>query len=272
MLLLTLLLALTDPPAVSVQSAQPRILILGYHEVEPDGLPPHPVIARETAPPTKNEMARFTISTEAFRQQLDALAAHGYTVVPLEDVVDFVAGRRATLPARSAAITVDDGWRSTKSEIARELNGREQPFTAFIYARVVDRHSHHPYNLSWDDVAELARGGVDVESHTYSHSFLSRARHAEMDDDAYADWLDDELLGSRESIALHSGRPVKFLAYPFGDYDAGVKAAAKAAGYSAAFTVTPGVVTRLSDPFALKRYLILHDTTQHEFERWLEGR
>jgi peptidoglycan/xylan/chitin deacetylase (PgdA/CDA1 family) len=267
-LLLTLLLALTDP----VQSAQPRIVILGYHEVEPDGLPPHPVIARETAPPTKDEMARFTISTEAFRQQLDALDEHGYTVVPLEDVVDFVAGRRATLPARSAVITVDDGWRSTKSEIARELAKREQPFTAFIYARVIDRHFHHPYNLAWDDVAELAKQGVDVESHTHSHPFLPRARHAEMNDDAYAEWLDKELRDSRERIAEHSRRPVKFLAYPFGEYDAGVIAAAKAAGYSAAVTVTPGVVTRLSDPFALKRYLILHDTTLQELERWLEGR
>jgi peptidoglycan/xylan/chitin deacetylase (PgdA/CDA1 family) len=243
------------------QSAQPRIIILGYHEVEKDGLPPHAVVPRGIAViPTADEMARYTVSTEAFRQQMDALDAHGYEVIALADVVEYLTGRRATLPARSAVITVDDGWRSTSTEIAPELARRGWPFTAFVYPRVIEQHAHHPYNLTWPEVDALAAEGVDVESHTYSHPFLSRAGS-----------LDDELNCSRDVIAAHIVQPVRFLAYPYGDYDDGVIAAAKVAGYEAAVTVTPGLVTKRSNPFALERYLLHHDTTLQEFERWLEA-
>ena len=245
------------------ESAQPRIIILGYHEVEDDGLPPHAVIPRgRAAASTDDEMARYTVSTEAFRQQLDALDLHGYEVIALADVVDYVTGRRETLPARSAVITVDDGWRSTATKIAPELAKRGVPFTAFVYPRVIEQHSHHPYNLTWSQVNALAKSGVDVESHTYSHPFLSRARQS----------LDDELSCSRAVIAVHTAQPVRFLAYPYGDYDEGVIDAAKAAGYEAAVTVKPGLVTKRSNLFALERYLLHHDTTLAEFEEWLEAR
>ncbi|HEX3069222.1 MAG TPA: polysaccharide deacetylase family protein [Thermoanaerobaculia bacterium] len=262
-----LLLALTISPPPN----PPRIIILGYHEVEEDGLPPHEVIPRSGAAPTPDEMERYTISTAAFQQQLDALDRHGYEVIPLADVVDYVDGRRSMLPPRSAVITVDDGWRSTKTEIAAELAKRNWPFTAFVYPRVIDAHSHHPDNLTWSDVAGLAANGADIESHTYSHPLLSRAHSSIADEANYAPFLDDELRCSRAEIENHIQQPVTFLAYPYGDYDDAVIAAAKAAGYDAAVTVTPGLVTRQSNPFALNRYLVVHDTTLQQFEEWLEG-
>src|SRR3954470_14604929 len=243
------------------ESEQPRIIILGYHEVEDDGLPPHAVIPRGVAAsPTADEMERYTVSTEAFRQQLDALDAHGYEVIALADVVDYLNGRRATLPARSAVITVDDGWRSTSTEIAPELAKRGWPFTAFVYPRVIEQHARHPYNLTWSEVNALAKSGVDIESHTYSHPFLTRAGS-----------LDDELNCSGDVLAAHTGQPVRFLAYPYGDHDDDVIAATKNAGYEAAVTVTPGFVTKRSNLFELPRYLLHHDTSLAEFERWLEG-
>jgi len=266
-LLFALALAAAPPP---VPSATPHIVILGYHEVEADGLPAHETIPRgEATANTADEMQMYTVSTPTFRRQLDALAKHGYTVVPLEDVAAWLAGSKATLPERTAVITVDDGWRSVRTVLADELLRRRWPFTAFVYPRVIDRHSHHPFNLTWDEVAALARQGVDVQSHTYAHPFLSRARHADLSDAAYAEWLAGELRQSRDLIVAHTGRPVRFLAYPYGDYDAGVLAAARAAGYAAAVTVSPGAVTRTSNLLALPRYLVYHATTDAEFESWL---
>jgi len=262
---LLIALAISPPPN------PPRIIILGYHEVEEDGLPPHEVIPRPGAAATPDEMALYTISTSAFQQQLDALDRHGYEVIPLADVVDYLAGRRPALPPRSAVITVDDGWRSTTTVIAPELAKRDWPFTAFLYPYVIDAHSHHPYNLTWSEVAGLAMDGADIESHTYSHPLLSRAHAAIGGGSNYAQFLDDELRCSRATIEEHINQPVRFLAYPYGDYDAGVITAARTAGYDAAVTVTPGPVTRQSNPLALNRYLVFHDTTLPQFEAWLEG-
>ena len=257
-------------PATPAASSDPRIVILGYHEVEPDGLPPHATVPRGTAAAnTTDEMKRYTASTEAFSQQLDALARNGYTVVSMAHVADFLAGKRATLPARSAVITVDDGWRSVKTTMAPELARRGLPFTAFVYPRVIDAHARHPFNLTWDEVTSLSKSGVDFQSHALTHPFLSRARHADLSDTAYAAWLANELRDSRTAITSRTKMDVRFLAYPYGDYDEGVIAAARAAGYAAAVTTTRGPATRTSNPFALPRYLIHHDTTLAEFEGWL---
>ena len=275
-ILLSLLIVTAAPaaaPATPAESADPRIVILAYHEVEPDGIPPHGTVPRGIAVmPSSDEMQRYTSSTEAFSQQLDALAQHGYTVVSMADVADFLSGKRTTLPARSAVITVDDGWRSVKTTMAPELARRSMPFTAFVYPRVIDAHDHHPFNLTWDDVAALSKSGVDIESHAFTHPFLSRARHAELSDAAYAAWLAKELADSRSSIAAHTKKEVRFLAFPYGDYDEGVLAATRAAGYAAAVTTSRGLASRTSNPLTLPRYLIHHDTTLAEFEGWLEGR
>lgn len=262
---LLIALAISPPPT------PPRILILGYHEVEENGLPLHPVIPRSGEAPTPDEMALYTISTPTFQQQLDALDRYGYEVVPLADVVDYVNGRRSELPPRTAVITVDDGWQSTATVIAAELAKRNWPFTAFVYPRVIDAHSHHPDNLTWSEVGDLAMNGADIESHTYSHPLLSRAHASIADESNYEQFLDDELRCSRATIEYRIDQRVRFLAYPYGDYDDGVIAAAKAAGYDAAVTVTPGLVTRQSNPFALDRYLVFHDTTLQQFDTWLEG-
>src|SRR2546423_1553135 len=138
--------------------AAPRILILGYHEVEPDGVPAHEVIPRElAAAPTPDEMDRYTISTATFCMQLDALQAHGYTAISFATLAEYLSGARATLPKKSVVITADDGWRSVKTEMWPELKKRGWPFTIFVYPRVIDRHGHHPFNLTWDEVAALAR-------------------------------------------------------------------------------------------------------------------
>jgi peptidoglycan/xylan/chitin deacetylase (PgdA/CDA1 family) len=168
-------------------------------------------------------------------------------------------------------ITVDDGWISTKPEIAPELRARGYPFTAFIYIHAIDLHSHHPYNLTWDDIASLSSEAIDIESHTYTHPLLSRAKHPEMTDAQYDDWLTAELRGSKESIESHTGHRVQFLAYPYGNRDEGVIAAAKAAGYEGAVTVTPGPVSKDSNPFTLNRYVVLHHTSLAEFQSWLRG-
>jgi peptidoglycan/xylan/chitin deacetylase (PgdA/CDA1 family) len=61
--------------------------------------------------------------------------------------------------------------------------------------------------------------------------------------------VDLELRDSKLEIEDHTGRPCRVLAYPFGETDDRVRAAARRAGYAAAFGSpgTPG------DPFDVPR-------------------
>ncbi|HUJ15575.1 MAG TPA: polysaccharide deacetylase family protein [Thermoanaerobaculia bacterium] len=196
---------------------------------------------------------RMEISRETFRQQMDYLAMTGYTVVPLKQIYEYATGKRASLPRNAVAITMDDGWRSAYTEAFPELQRRHFPFTVFIYPRIIGQTA---YALTWRQIKEMAKDGVDVESHSYSHPFLTRRRHADLDEKQYSEWLERELVESKKILEHETGKTVNFLAYPYGDYDHFLAASVAKAGYEGALTCEYGPVTHGMNPFRLRRVVI----------------
>jgi peptidoglycan/xylan/chitin deacetylase (PgdA/CDA1 family) len=86
-------------------------------------------------------------------------------------------------------------------------------------------HAGELAGMSWEQLAELADAGWEIGSHTRTHPRLPRLSDAA---------LQAELAGSRAECAERTGRACQALAYPYGDVDARVVAAAEAAGYRAA--------------------------------------
>jgi peptidoglycan/xylan/chitin deacetylase (PgdA/CDA1 family) len=73
--------------------------------------------------------------------------------------------------------------------------------------------------------------GVTFGSHSYSHHDLTTLGEKECERD---------LRESRELLEDLLGRPVAFLAYPFGHHDRKVRRAAERAGFSHAFSLPEG--------------------------------
>ena len=196
---------------------------------------------------------RMEISRNVFQQQMRYLSTTGYTVVPLRDIYEYATGKRSTLPKNAVAITLDDGWRSAYTEAFPELKKRHFPFTLFIYPRIIGMT---PYALTWKQVKEMAEAGADIESHSLSHPFLTKRRHTTLDAKQYSEWLQKELVDSRRILEKETGHPVKFLAYPYGDYDHYLTADVAKAGYDAALTCDYGRVSRVTNPYRFKRVVI----------------
>jgi peptidoglycan/xylan/chitin deacetylase (PgdA/CDA1 family) len=196
---------------------------------------------------------KMEISRDTFRQQMEYLEMTGYNVIPLRHLYEYVKGERAALPPNAVVITIDDGWRSTYTEAYPELKKRSWPFTVFIYPNIIGRTATA---LTWEQIKEMSDNGADIESHSLSHPFLTRRRNATLADDAYATWLKHELVESKRLLEKHTGQSVKFLAYPYGDYDHYLAHAAGRAGYEAALTCDFGKVVRGSDPLRMKRFVI----------------
>jgi peptidoglycan/xylan/chitin deacetylase (PgdA/CDA1 family) len=97
--------------------------------------------------------------------------------------------------------------------------------------------------MNWDALRASADEGFEIGSHTVSHPHLP----ALSDDE-----LRRELGESRDEIADRIGRPCRFLAYPFGQYDGRVRKAAQTAGYTAAFALRPETGSS-PDVFAIPR-------------------
>jgi peptidoglycan/xylan/chitin deacetylase (PgdA/CDA1 family) len=82
--------------------------------------------------------------------------------------------------------------------------------------------------MNWDELREHAARGIAIGSHTVSHPHLTT-----LSDDE----LRSELNESKREIEDRLRRPCDDLAYPYGEHDARVRAAARAAGYGRAFAL-----------------------------------
>jgi len=250
------------------QSSQPSATVISYHQVEASGVPRQKTVPRPGAADVSSEETRFTISHDNFVSQIDYLQQNGYQVIPLSDLIDYIKGRKDSLPSKAVVITVDDGWRSAYTEIFPILQQREMPFTLFVYPQVIGNADGY---VTWPQVTEMADRGVDIEDHTFTHSFLTLGDRDDVKSDDYARFLAHELLDSKLEIEKHTGKPVRFIAYPYSTYDAAVEQAVQRYGYEAALydRDRAGCISRSTSPMHVKRFPVLHDTTVEQFKKFL---
>src|SRR5260221_13250541 len=71
----------------------------------------------------------MTISMKKFEEQLKWLKENGYTIIPLKEVVSYLQGKRASLPAKSVVITADDGRKSVYTYMLQLVRKDNIPFT-----------------------------------------------------------------------------------------------------------------------------------------------
>jgi peptidoglycan/xylan/chitin deacetylase (PgdA/CDA1 family) len=197
----------------------------------------------------------LSVRTRAFERQLKLMRVRRYAAASAADVVP---GR-----GRLFHVTFDDALRSV-SNILPILDRLRVPATVFActefaeggrvldVAELADEASVHPDELatmSWDELAELTEHGIEIGSHAKTHAHLRELSDRE---------LRAELRGSRERLEDVLRRRCRFLAFPYGEHDERVRAAARTCGYDAAFAL-PGSSLPW-DAFALPRVGIWRQT------------
>ena len=190
----------------------------------------------------------LSVTPAAFREQVTSLARAGVEPVSAEALA---AGAR-----RGLHVTFDDAYRDVLDALPL-LEQLGLPATVFVSTgfadegrplavpELADDAAAQPgllATMTWDQLREVAERGVEIGGHTVSHPHLTRLSDAE---------LDRELRESKDRIEGELERPVRLLAYTFGEHDARVQDAVRRAGYAAAFAQWPG--SSLRNPFALPR-------------------
>lgn len=210
----------------------------------------------------------MTVTTSVFAWQLKYLRDNGYHIVPLRDVVDFVAGRRG-LPDRAVAITADDGHRTVFTDMLPLIMRYQVPVTLFIYPSAI---SNAPYTMTWEQLAELkATGRFKIESHTYWHPNF-RIDKRRLSPDSYQREVTMQLGKSRQVLERRLGTKVDLLAWPFGIYDAELMIAAIREGYVAAFSIDRRNVSPHENPMAIPRYIVTNHDQGKAFEMLVAGK
>lgn len=140
---------------------------------------------------------------------------------------------------------------------------REQ-FPAGESDRLLDEH---PWlrMLTWEELSELARAGVEIGSHGHHHEI----QHEDQPEAVRR----EELVRSRTEIGDRLGRPCRAFAYPNGNFVATSPEEVERARYSLAFTTETGTVDERarSRPHLLPR--LCANASLHGFVRafWWEG-
>ena len=198
---------------------------------------------------------KLSVSLESFTRQMEFLRKNNYNVIPLEKAVTYIK-KREKPPAKTIAITFDDGFHNNYQSAYPVLKKYRIPATIFV---IVNRVGN-PGFLSWEEIREMSDFGIiTIGSHTRSHFWLLESDPR---------FLEDEIVNSKKILEDKLGRKVNLFCYPMGAFDAQSKKAVERAGYTCAVSTNPLNVSPL-DVFAIKRVKI-SCTADNMFVFWAE--
>jgi peptidoglycan/xylan/chitin deacetylase (PgdA/CDA1 family) len=196
---------------------------------------------------------RLSVRPDRFAEQLAHLAQHNYTPVTVSELAACLR-REFACPARPVALTFDDGYADNALVALPILQRYGFRATFYIATGLIDTEGY----MSWDQVRELHRAGMEFGAHSVSHSdlvALPLERAAE------------EIRQSGATLARELGEPTRSFSYPAGSANAAVIDLVEAAGYTSAVTTNP--FGRPYDLFAMPRRRVLGGETLAGFTWYL---
>lgn len=229
-------LSAADAPSQQTAPAAPRELripVLVYHNVRD----------KEAAkPPAKRP---YEVTPSEFDQQMAYLEQNGYAAVSFADLDAALDGRK-TLPQKPVVITLDDARDSQWQNAYPSLLKHHLTATFFVFTNAI---GHDKY-FTWEQLKEMQGKGMEVQSHTVYHPYLTKA------DDAT---LAMEMEKSKAAIEKNLGTSVIAVAYPFGLHDARVDEAAREAGYLLARSLDHLSDVRSAERMNVPGYIVTGD-------------
>lgn len=159
--------------------------------------------------------ASTSIRLEQFDAHLDYLEKNGFSVWPLERLVEDLRQGRP-LPDRTVAITMDDAYLSIYKEAFPRLKRRGWPFTVFVATDPIDnRFSDY---MSWEQMREMERDGATFANHSRSHGYLVRHKKGESREQ-WRQRMKGELQHAQQRLQSELKRVPPLFAYPYGEYN-----------------------------------------------------
>ena len=179
------------------ETSQPLTWVLGYH-----------LVRGGTGLSIDTPRAQFL-------DQLRLLSDNA-AIVPLSELTRRLGDGTAAAPQTQVVLTFDDAFLNFYEEVLPLLVENSLPATLFVPPGFINGDGNHPlYHprfshlrpMTWEQVRECAKAGVEIGSHTYRHTNLTRLTAAE---------LTQELSGSRQDIEEHLGVRPACVCYPEG--------------------------------------------------------
>ena len=188
------------------------------------------------------------LPVEVFEKQLKYLKDNGYYTVTLTDLYKYLI-KDTPIPKKSVVLTFDDGYENNYTEMFPVLKKYNFKATIFVITSNIDKD---PKSMTSNQLLEMEKYGVDIESHTVNHENLKELPKANQL---------ETLIKSKKDLEKILNKQINFFAYPFGGYNKSAIEAVKEAGYTMAFTTNGRWSSKNNGMLSLDRVYIssFHD-------------
>ncbi len=191
----------------------------------------------------------ISISPATFKMQMKYLAECGYQSLSFSEAVVFLREKKP-FPEKAFVATFDDGYENNYTGAFPVLQQFGFKGTIFLISDYCgktwsgDASSLEPRSLlSWAEIKEMHRHGIEFGAHTLTHPDLTLIPVAQ---------AERETRQSKAEIQERLGAEVTTFAYPYGKYSSEVKKIVQTHFHGACSTVL-GKAVAGSDLFLLKR-------------------
>ncbi|WP_188890148.1 polysaccharide deacetylase family protein [Paenibacillus radicis (ex Gao et al. 2016)] len=218
-----------------------QVAVLMYHDISKD--------------PQKDKSA---ISDTQFEEQMELLKTNGFHVISIKQYADFIL-REGTVPDNAVLLTFDDGYESFYTDAYPILKRYEYPAVNFVIVSSVGDNKNGAPKMTWDQMREMQKSGMDFYNHTYNlHRYgamredglkkpvMTRKQYFKdekrMETDAeYTARITNDLTEAERILKQELNNPMSVVAFPYGAYNDEVLAIMKKLGIELSFTVKEGI-------------------------------
>jgi peptidoglycan/xylan/chitin deacetylase (PgdA/CDA1 family) len=186
-----------------------------------------------------------------FEEQMRWLKEHGYTAITLGQLDAYWKGRYK-VEGKPVVITFDDGYLDNYTVAWPILQKYQFPATIFVITDSI----RLPHHMSWEQMREMHRAGIEFGSHMVHHSNFQRTP---------IERIAQELLESKRDLEKGLGSRVTTFCYPGGGLIPEAARLVKAAGYELAVTTRHKLASPDENPLLLSRLCVPGGMTLEQF-------
>ncbi|MEQ3638780.1 MAG: polysaccharide deacetylase family protein [Alteromonas sp.] len=186
-----------------------------------------------------------SVTPDTFTSHMEYIA-NNHTVLPLTDIVNAIVEGKP-LPKDAVAITFDDGYANILENAHPILMKLDFSYTVFINPNEI---GVAPQQLTWEEVKRMQREGVIFANHTLDHLHML---NDEFTDENWLERVFENVEAAEKKIDSELGVSLKYLAYPFGEYNLALATKLEENGY-VGFGQHSGAVGETSNLLALPRF------------------
>ncbi|XOB41353.1 MAG: polysaccharide deacetylase family protein [Candidatus Nealsonbacteria bacterium] len=204
----------------------------------------------------------FTVSLENFKKQMNYLYKRKYNVISLTSLTDYLREKKE-ISAKTIVLTFDDGYEDNYFNAFPVLKKYNFPATVFLITGFIGKKKPNSANiplqiLNWSEIKEMHNSDlIDFEPHTVNHLKLTNID---------LEQAEKEILESKNVIERELKKKCHFFAYPYGDYNQGLKEILIKNKFLGAVGIKERLVSNNENLFSLKRNSIDSSVSFYQFK------